>query len=226
MRDVDIRLVLRDHLDRRYKTDAGTMIVEELGLCRGTVRVDLAVVNGSLKGFEIKSARDTLRRLSAQAATYSRIFDTMTIIVAERHLQGAEALIPRWWGIQVVTTNDSSTALTIEQVRRERTNPQVDPKSLVQLLWRPEVLELLNQRNLTKFLKSKPRQVLWDVLAQTVPLLELQQMVRTCLRSRSHWRVDAPRRQGGETSQPSSTLSDFPYQHVLPRSRRYTDRPN
>ena len=226
MRDADIRRVLRQHLEGAFKDDGTTMIIEELGLCRGTVRVDVAVINGVLKGYEIKSDQDTLLRLSSQAATYNRIFDTMTVVVAERHLRAAERLIPSWWAIQVVKAGDSSAPLEIEHIRGELTNPSVDPGSLVQLLWRDEVLELLGQTEPLKALKSKPRRVLWETLATAVPLPELKAMVCACLRSRSRWRLDEPRKQDGETSQPCATSSGSLYRHVLPRSHRYTDRPN
>jgi hypothetical protein len=226
MRDADIRRVLRQQLERSFRQDDATMIIDELGLCRGTVRVDIAVVNGALTGYEIKSDRDTLTRLSAQAATYNRVFHEMTVVVAERHLRAAELLIPSWWAIQVASPRGSANGLTIECVRGESTNPCVDPGSLVQLLWRKEVIELLGQINgLTSF-KSKPRRILWQALATAVPLPELQKMVCRCLRTRSRWRADEQRTQGGETSQPCATLSDSLCRHVLPRSRRYTHRPS
>jgi len=226
MRDADVRRVLREQLDRSYKGDSTTMIIEELGLCRGTVRVDIAVVNGTLKGYEIKSAQDTLTRLSSQAAIYNQIFDTVTVVVAERHLRAAEAMIPVWWGIQVVTVHKSSSSLMIEPARGESTNPEVDPSSLVQLLWRDEVLKLLDQTNRLRSLRSKPRRVLWDVLARSVSLPELQGMVRRCLKSRSTWRSDAQRKQGDGMYRPCAKLSDSLYQRVLPRSRQCTHRPS
>ena len=48
------------------------MILDELGICRGRVRIDLTVVNGLLHGYEIKSERDTLARLETQADLYGR----------------------------------------------------------------------------------------------------------------------------------------------------------
>src|SRR5579864_483578 len=226
MRDADIRRVLRQQLDKSSKADDATLIIEELGLCSGIVRVDIAVVNGALKGYEIKSERDTLTRLSAQAATYNRIFDTMTVVVAERHLIAAEALIPNWWGIQVPNSHESSSLITIDHVRGESTNPGVDPSLLVQLLWRDEVLNLLDQVNASKSLRSKPRRVLWEVLARTVPLPQLQDMVRRCLRTRCRWRVDAQQIQRDGMSPPYATLSGSQDPHDAPRSRRCTDRPN
>ena len=46
-----IRPVLSDRLRRQHAKEADTVLIEELGLSRGLVRVDLAVVNGSLHGF-------------------------------------------------------------------------------------------------------------------------------------------------------------------------------
>ncbi len=227
MRDPDIRRVLRRQLDRAFKTDDTTMIVEELGLCRGTVRVDIAVVNGFLKGYEIKSDKDTLTRLSTQAATYNRIFETMTVVVAERHLRAAEAMIPGWWGVQVATApRDSSSSIRIDDVRSESANPGVDPTLLVQLLWRDEVLDLLDQANASKSLRSKPRRVLWEALAGTVPLPQLQDMVRECLRTRCRWRVDAQQIPRDGTCPPCATSSDSQDHHGAPHSRRCTDRPS
>ena len=67
MRDIDVRTVLAAEVARRYKGDADTLIIHELGVCSGDARIDLAVVNGKLHGYEIKSDADTLKRLPAQA---------------------------------------------------------------------------------------------------------------------------------------------------------------
>ena len=66
MRDSDIREVLLDSWQKKYFSDESTRVFEELGLCQGDARVDVAVVNGSIHGFEIKSERDSLDRLSNQ----------------------------------------------------------------------------------------------------------------------------------------------------------------
>lgn len=225
MRDADVRRVLRVELERIHESDSDTLIIEELGLFRGAVRLDIAVVNGALKGYEIKSAQDTLDRLPAQAAAYSRIFDTMTVVVAEKHLRRAESMIPDWWGIQVVVDRDGAS-LMVERVRDESFNPEIDPRSVVQLLWRDEVLSLLDQTSGLKSLKSKPRQVLWEALARAVPLLELRHMVRTCLKSRPKWRVVSQRTRGDEKCQPCAmSLNSQDHNDAL-RTRRYSRPPN
>lgn len=91
--DVDIRPVLRRSL-LASTAGEGSVVVEELGLCRGRVRVDLAVVNGSLHGYEIKSDRDSLDRLAGQADVYSKVLDQVTLVVGERHLAHAMDRVP------------------------------------------------------------------------------------------------------------------------------------
>src|SRR6266851_6542601 len=101
MRDQDVRQALRDKLQDQYAYDPDTRIVEEMGVWSGSVRIDVAVINGELTGYELKSDRDTLERLPVQADLYSRVFDRLTLVVARRHAQKARDCIPKWWGIVV-----------------------------------------------------------------------------------------------------------------------------
>lgn len=224
MRDADVRHVLRKWLDAKYGDEASTVIVEELGLCSGSGRADIAVVNGSLKGYEIKSERDKLDRLLAQAEMYGRVFDTVTIVVADRHLKAAEALIPAWWGIDLVTALEDSQ-LRIDPFRDESANPRIDPSALVQLLWRDEALGLLASKSIPAP-RKKSRKNVWDCLVANLSLTELSTGVRTSLKSRTRWRVAGQQMPNGERSRLSARSSDSLCPLVLPRSRRYTYRPN
>lgn len=84
--DFMIRSTLQKKLTDEYCTDGDTIIVNELGICQGSARVDMAVVNGSLNGYEIKSDMDTLQRLPIQKEYYSQVFDNMVIVIGEKHL--------------------------------------------------------------------------------------------------------------------------------------------
>ena len=223
MRDPDVRQVLKERLNTCY--GAGAMIVEELGLCRGTVRADIAVVDSSLKGYEIKSERDTLARLPNQANVYSKVFDTVTIVVSDQHLNAAACMIPAWWGIQIATSSAASL-VQLATIRKEEENPTVDPLALAELLWRDEVLMLLAQLSRAKKLTYEPRRVLWQTLVAAIPLYELKHVVRDCLKNRTGWRADKERMQGGERSQLYATSSGSLHLRVLARNRRYTNRPS
>ena len=63
-----------------------------------------------MSAFEIKTERDTLRRLPRQATAYARLFDQCTVVVAERHVAAAMEMLPMWWGVIAVVTDDRTQA--------------------------------------------------------------------------------------------------------------------
>ena len=156
-----LRTSLRRRLVAKHKEEADTVLIDELGLCQGRARVDLAVVNGQLHGYEIKSERDTLRRLSAQAAMYSRVFDRVTLVCSERHVSQALDIIPFWWEVlRIVPTAQDPT---FQLVRCGRKNPGRDIRALVEFLWLEKAVALLAQPRCT----SRPtRQTASDCLGQ------------------------------------------------------------
>lgn len=180
--DVDIRPILKRSL---LASTAGedSVVVEELGLCRGRVRVDLAVVNGSLHGYEIKSDRDSLDRLAGQADVYSKVLDQVTLVVGERQLAHAMDRIPAWWGVTRV--DDTAGGPELHLVRAEDKNPALDPRALVELLWLPDALAILEARGQIRGLKSKPRRVVWDRLCESLSTEEISCAVRAHLKARA-----------------------------------------
>jgi hypothetical protein len=187
-RDIDIRSALVLDLRALHGDDPETLLVDELGVDEGSFRIDYAVVNGQLAGFEIKSDRDTLSRLAAQARAYGRVFDTLTLICGQRHMAAAAELVPRWWGVTLARS--SGGLIVFDVVRPIAPNPGVDPFAVAQLLWRDEALEMLEQRELAAGLRSKPRRELWRALARHVDADELRAAVRDRLRARRAWRAE------------------------------------
>lgn len=207
MRDSDVRSALKSQLVEEHRDELSeTLVVDELGLCN-QVRVDVAVVNGALSGFEIKSANDRLTRLPGQVATYSRVLDHATLVVADRHLRLARRQIKPWWGLRVARVVDGATL--VEEARPPKQNPCIDKFALAQLLWKAEAIELLSSRGLDAGVRSKPREQAWQRLADEVDLDDLRGAVRSALRARRGWRDGPVRDKGDVTSQREGTLSRF-----------------
>lgn len=226
MRDWEVRLALKGRLSTLFSSDPNTLVVEELGLRGGAVRADLAVINGNLKGYEIKSDRDTLNRLAHQSDIYSKVFDTITLIVAERHLHRAETMVPEWWGLELAVRDCSDGAVQLVPVRSERLNNRVEAIDVVQLLWREEVLQALNKVAPSLVIANKPRKFLWQALASRVSLPELQEIVREYLRCRERWRAAEEPLPSDARCQPCAMSSDSLSPQIRSRNRRYTHRPN
>jgi len=187
MRDKDIRYLLIRYIQNEISNDSSCIIVEELGLCTGATRVDIAIINGFIHGYEIKSDRDSLSRLPTQIDLYSRVLDYATLVVGHVHLKKARDMIPAWWGIYVVNEDTTGTQ-KINIKRKAKRNPGQNPYSIAQLLWASEAMLILDGHGLAKGLRKKPRQALWDALVNNFTLDELRWMVRQALKNRGDWR--------------------------------------
>ena len=181
-RDVGVRPALRTYLDQQEPARSDTTLIEELGLCQGRARIDLATVSGVLHGYEIKSNRDRLSRLASQAETYSRVFDRVTLVVGTKHVKAGLQLVPRWWGVLLVRGGIEGALL--DPLRPADENPDQDPRALVELLWRDEALELLADHNAAAGVRSKPRPAVWDRVCEVLDLTQIRAAVRHRLRIR------------------------------------------
>src|ERR1700733_6476903 len=121
-----LRQAMLKRLEQRWRDDSSALLVEEFATHQGEARVDIAVVDGALWAYELKSAVDRLHRLPRQADAFSEVFDYAVLAVASRHLDKAEGLVPEWWGIIEGSTNTRGT-VALRERRRAKRNPQPSP---------------------------------------------------------------------------------------------------
>lgn len=196
--DRQIRRLLHRHLQPRL--GAADLLVDELQLAYGAARADVALVNGRLEGFEIKADLDTLTRLPAQVQAYDKIFECAWVVTTRTHIGAVRDMVPRTWGLLLAHENGDEPAL--RQMRMARPNANRDASHLVRLLWRDEALAKLEGLGLARGLKSKPKAALFEALSRALSIDELSDYVRSCLKARTDWRVDAAPRGCGDSSHP------------------------
>lgn len=185
MRDADVRQAVRRYLTKLHNGNATTRIVEEMGVWSGSVRVDIAVINGELSGFELKSDSDTLQRLPMQADIYSRVFDRMTLVVGRRHAIKATDIIPSWWGM--IVADETDVGVVLEHHKCGSRNPSPDPVLIAGLLWKEEALAVLEEHGLAVGWRSKPAKAIHQRLAGELSFSDLSDEVRQALKSRVAW---------------------------------------
>lgn len=178
-RDGDVRSLLKRHL-ADYHASTPTRILDELGLCEGDVRVDVAAINGELSGFEIKSPADSLARWPKQRRVYSKVLDRAWLVATGKSLDAARA--PAWWGlIRIVETPNQ---LGIRVLREAQPNPSPDALAIAQLLWHAEALGVLERRGLARGVRSKRRAFAWQRIVEMLSLDEIRAEVRDALQAR------------------------------------------
>ena len=177
MRDCDIRSVLKIEIEFAHPCAA---IFDEFPVCRKG-RADVVAVNAALRGYEIKSERDSLARLPLQIERYDCIFDFCTIVAAERHLKQAGKIVPEHWGIFVA--NGTASECSIVELRAPAHNPNRQREHIIRILWKTEWIKTLRDRGIEIRSGASVRKV-WNAL-QSFSITDLAETVRRALKARN-----------------------------------------
>ena len=162
-------------------TRPDTVVIDEMGIRQGKTRIDVAVINGQLHGYEIKSERDNLRRLTTQATTYGMVFDRMTLVCGDRHLLGATEIVPVWW--EILKFEYVEGCLAFQRVREGMSNPRKNARALAEFLWLKDAMALVGLRNSLRGLRGRPKAVFWGKVCELFSTEEIADAVRTHLKA-------------------------------------------
>jgi hypothetical protein len=179
-REPEIRAALKGWLQTALGGEAA--IIDELAIKHGKYRVDVCALTDRLHGYEIKSDQDTLKRLPAQAKHFSLVFHRMTLVIGPGLLASALAIVPPWWGLMLVTQDETGEA-RFSILREPEENPKPNYRWVVRLLWRDELTACLKARGVRGYSKLKYWEVANAMLATFTPD-ELTAHVTQVLRER------------------------------------------
>ncbi len=179
-RDPDIRSVLMRELSQQFSDPSHDLIIQEFG-CK-SARIDVAVVNGSLHGFEIKSDSDSLTRLDRQIEQYSRIFDFVTLICGHKLFATARKIVPRWWGLRLARFQNGGVTLT--EIRRPKQNSSQDKAALARMLWKDEALRCLRREGYKAYASKHSANEIWDEAARRLGVKTLADEARSAIKAR------------------------------------------
>jgi hypothetical protein len=185
--DADIRIALHAKRLRRMKAQPDTLVIDELGLAHAKSRVDVAVINGCIHGYEIKSAKDTLDRLTTQIGTYRQTLQKLTFVAASKHVAAIMDQAPEWCGV-IAAEQGPRGGISFHVLRNACANPDIDPVMVAHLLWRDEVIDLLDQAGYPPKLLRRPRRQLYEMLCEVMSLHEITASIRAFMVQRPTWR--------------------------------------
>lgn len=195
-RDVDIRQVLLADLAQKYGNKEHDLIVQEFG-CK-SARADVAVINGSLHAYEIKSDSDSLDRLPSQIGAYEGVFEYVTLVCGRRLLDRARTAIPKWWGLQKAELNNGLVEL--QELRAPKLNPYQDAFALARMLWKMEALACLRKHGHRVVTSRHSADEVSRAVSRHIPIRVLTDEVRHAIKVR-----------GGSGFARLSTLNDDSY---------------
>ena len=179
-RDCDIRRVLLEELGLQYNDPEHDLIIEEFGC--NSARADVAVINGSLHAFEIKSDSDSLERLPSQIEAYRGVFEYVTLVCGRRLLDRARCSIPHWWGLQKAAYKDGHVFL--RKLRRPKLNPAQDSFALAGMLWKTEAIACLRKHGHRVVTSRNSADDVCHAVANCIPVSTLTDEVRQAIKAR------------------------------------------
>ncbi len=186
-KDMDIRIALHAKRLRHVKAQPNTLVIDELGLAHARSRIDVAVITGCIHGYEIKSAKDTLDRLSTQIGIYRQTLQKLTIVAAPKHVAGILTNAPEWCGV-IAAEQGPRGGISFQVLRNAVANPEIDPVMLAHLLWRDEVIDLLGRAGYAPKDIRRPRKQLYEMLCDAMTLREIMDSIRAFMVQRHTWR--------------------------------------
>ncbi len=205
--DVEIRSTLHRKKLRRSHRSAKILVIDELGLAHGKGRVDVAVLDGWLHGYEIKSSKDTTRRLNNQIDLYIKCLEKVTIVSAESHLDDVMELCPDYFGV-IEAKKGKRGGIQFRTVRKEHPNPDVDSYFLAHLLWKNEALTVAKAAGAPEANERLSRLELYRLLSLTMTARELFKHVKLAIMDRDTWRDPRRSVSCGDSSQSISSRID------------------
>lgn len=130
-------------IDRLYESGAldDAVLINEMVYANWTRRADLAVANGHLHAFEVKSDVDSLRRLEGQVSIYLERFDQLTLVVTPKFLDQVLTMIPT--AVAVWKAEETESGVLITAVRDGKREKVVDKEVLTDYLHRNELYRFL-----------------------------------------------------------------------------------
>jgi len=184
-RDCDIRALLLPSLRQKYLYSSQDLVIEEFGC--NSARVDVAVVNGVLHGFEIKSDSDSTYRLQDQLQSYLGVFDFLTLVTGRRLFDEVRSMVPQHCGLILAESVDGQ--LRLVEKRKARKNPYQRALDLARMMWRDEALHTLRSRGYKVVNTRSTANEIWAATARLVKIPILANELRIAIKLRGGYGV-------------------------------------
>lgn len=210
MRPPEANIVLNERIikaavvDRLFRAGAlkDAVLINEMVIANWSRRVDLAVANGHLHAFEIKSDLDTLRRLTGQVATYLDRFDKVTVVTTSKFVKIVRDQTDD--RVEVWEAAETRGIITLKVVRRGRSRDVVNTRMLCSYLLKPELVTLLMAHGYYET-TSTPRETLLS-LAESLPIRALRKFTLEALKMRYRKTFDAFQQRRTSNTKPEDLM--------------------
>jgi len=181
LREQDVKIALIDWLYKKGMLSDAT-IINEMVVANWSRRADLAIANGSLQAFEIKSDFDSLKRLDGQLKIFNSSFEKVTIVCAPKFTCEVSKRVSSDVGVVEFQSIDSGVRFKV--IQKGRICSRLNKFVYLGFLLKSEIKDLLNQYEIA-FSNELHRDYL-EFLASKLALNKIREFVITSIKNRYH----------------------------------------
>ncbi|WEL58020.1 sce7726 family protein [Pseudomonas kermanshahensis] len=174
-----IKAALIDWLYSKGHVD-DAVLINEMVVANWARRADLALANGRLHGFEIKSAFDSLKRLPGQIESFQKHFDKVTVVAASKFIPEILKCYPEEVGVLEVCLR--AGRVMFRQARSGRISEVRDRQIIASLITKAELEKLLRQEGVY-FQSGTSRKELLPFV-DYLPVKRLKLFALACIKQR------------------------------------------
>ncbi|MGA3827268.1 sce7726 family protein [Pseudomonas chlororaphis] len=179
IREKEIKAALIDWLYARGMV-RDAVVINEMVVANWARRADLALANGRLYGFEIKSEFDSLKRLPGQIESFRRHFDKVTVVAASKFVPEIVRSYPVEVGVLEVYLK--SGRVMFRQIRPGRIEEVKEQQVIASLITRAEIERLLRLESI-KYENGSSRKALLQYV-DLVSVKKLKAFALGCIKER------------------------------------------
>lgn len=149
----------------------------------GACVADLASIDGGkIHLWEFKSNADTLARLPAQLASYSKCAELVTVVLDDKHWLGAQKIIEKdfpWVGL--VRVNVCNPTLTVvDPLRKAKPTPAPSFRATARLLREYEMQAWLEELGVARGVRGRGRPTMMTRLAKHADIALVRERITKC----------------------------------------------
>lgn len=171
MRDRDIRVALESWLLSKQH-GSPVRIIHEFPIPRPSSRIDIALINGRISGYEIKSDVDSLTRLPSQVSSYRKIFEHLCVVTTPQKSRSVLENTPSWCGVLSYGHDGQFKIL-----RKTKRNPNVDAECLLYSLSKKELLTISMTAGLNSVKNKNSKS---QIISKIVSKISKRSIINNC----------------------------------------------
>lgn len=167
-------------------------------------RIDVLAITDRLSGFEVKSDFDSLQRLDAQLAAYSRYCQRLTFVAGRTLAIQLLRALPSWCGVRLAIRSEHGVSFL--DLRESRRNPLADAQHAALLLHRAELRALTGDTE-ARGSRAKLRKLFSSSADDSKEMFD---RIAAALRRRAPLKSDGQQESCDDSSLPEATSWGFP----------------